>query len=70
MIYFFLKSGVYLQCEIYPGRPHVLTYVDATGTPQTERFHKGDDLDARWQSLQHELNADGWTGPLGRDARS
>jgi hypothetical protein len=47
MIYFFLKNGEYAQCEIYPGRPHVLTYIDATGTSQIERFHNGDDLEAR-----------------------
>jgi hypothetical protein len=69
VIYFFSKGDRFVQCEIYPGRPHVLTVVDASGVERTERFHAGGDLHDRWTEVQQQLLADGWSGPLGRDAR-
>lgn len=69
VIYFFSKDHRFVQCEIYPGRPHVLTVVDASGAERTERFHSGGDLHDRWTEVQQQLLAEGWSGPLGRDAR-
>jgi len=69
VIYFFSKGDRFVQCEIYPGRPHVLTVVDVSGAERTERFHSGGDLHDRWTEVQQQLLADGWSGPLGRDAR-
>lgn len=69
MIYFFEKDGEYLQCEIYPGLPHVLSYIDAAGALKTHRFHDGDHLEAQWFTISRELNASGWAGPIGRDPR-
>ena len=67
---FLCQSGHYLQCEIYPGLPHVLTYIDACGALKTERFHDGKDLESRWNAIQRKLNATGWAGPMGRDPRA
>jgi hypothetical protein len=69
MIYFFRKQGSFVQCEIYPGQPHVLTVIEPGGAERTERYGSADDLQARWVSLSRTLQADGWCGPLGRDSR-
>jgi hypothetical protein len=31
VIYFFAKQDQFVQCEMHPGRPHVLTVIDADG---------------------------------------
>ena len=37
VIYFFSKQHQFVQCEIHPGRPHVLTAIDPDGVGHTER---------------------------------
>ena len=69
MIYFFSKGPEYLQCEIQPGRPHVLTLVAPDGAVQSERYASGSDLVERWEQLTVHMADDGWHGPFGRDPR-
>lgn len=69
MIYFFSKGPEYLQCEIHPGRPHVLTFVAPDGDTQSERYASGSDLVERWEQLTVRMAVDGWQGPFGRDPR-
>ena len=70
MIYFFSKGPEYLQCEIQPGRPHVLTFVAPNGATQSERYACGSDLVERWELLTVSMVVDGWQGPFGRDPRT
>jgi hypothetical protein len=70
VIYFFCKGAEYLQCEIQPGRPHVLTFVAPDGAMQSERYTSGFDLVERFEQLTLRLAADGWLGPVGHDPRS
>ena len=69
MIYFFCKNSEFLQCEIHPGRPHVLRIIGSGGEVQTERYTTSADLQFRLDHLHADLRIDGWTGPLGRDSR-
>jgi hypothetical protein len=66
VIYFFSKDQRFVLCEIYPGRPHVLTLIDANGVEHTEQHHCASDLSKRWSELLSELTCDGWQGPFGR----
>ena len=70
MIYFFAKQTEYIQFEIHPGRPHVLTIIAADADPQTERYSTTADLQERLSHLWCDLRREGWNGPLGRDARA
>lgn len=69
MIYFFSNGREYIQCEIYPGRPHVLTLVSPDGDSESERFNSIADLTDRWEQLSDALQRCGWSGPFGRDVR-
>ena len=70
MIYFFSNGSEYVQCEIHPGRPHVLTLITHDGESHSERFASGADLTERWEQLTVAMGDNGWDGPLGRDPRS
>jgi hypothetical protein len=69
MIYFFTRQGSFIQCEIYPGQPNLLSVIDPDGLAVTERYASAEDLLARWRELRQGLQADGWSGPIGRDSR-
>ena len=69
VIYFFLKDQQLLQCEVYPGRPHVFTVIEPGGVEHTELYSPSAQLQARCDVLRLELNEEGWSGPFGRDAR-
>ena len=69
MIYFFSNGSEYVQCEIYPGRPHLLTLISPDGDSHPERFTSTSHLIERWQQLTDALQAEGWSGPIGRDVR-
>ena len=69
MIYFFSRGAEFMQCEVYPGSPHVLTLI-APGTAEHEEYELSDKLHERLDELTRDLlTRDGWQGPLGRDAR-
>jgi len=70
MIYFFTRDDEFLQCEIYPGTPHVLTVITPDGGQQTEQHDSSDGLHARWGEVSRRLWEQGWQGPFGRDTRS
>lgn len=70
MIYFFCKGPEYLQCEIHPGQPHVLTFVAPDGATQSERYASGSEVVERFEQLAVRMAVDGWLGPFGRDPRS
>ena len=70
MIYFFAREHEFMQCEIYPGTPHVLTVITPDGGHQTERHESSDALHARWGEVIQQLTDQGWRGPFGRDTRS
>lgn len=69
MIYFFSKDSQYVQCEIYPGRPHVLRIIRSGGNVRTERYTTSAELQLRLDHVYGELSSDGWIGPFGRDSR-
>ena len=69
MIYFFMKEQQFFQCEIYPGRPHVLRVIAARGSELTEQFDSTAVLEERWRELKADLRRSGWRGPVGRDGR-
>ena len=69
MIYFFAKQQQFVQCEIHPGRPHVLTIIDPDGVEHTERHSCAEQLLVRWTEVHGQLARDGWIGPFGRDGR-
>jgi len=69
VIYFFSSGHEYVQCEIYPGRPHVLTVISPDGESHCERFGSTADLTERWEQLAGVLQGNGWSGPFGRDGR-
>lgn len=69
VIYFFAKQDRFVQCEMHPGRPHVLTVIDADGVEHTERHSCVDQLLERWTEIHRQLARDGWIGPFGRDGR-
>ena len=69
MIYFFSNGSEYVQCEIHPGRPHLLTLISPDGDSQSERFTSTAHLTERWEQLTDALQARGWSGPFGRDVR-
>ena len=70
MIYFFAKGRQFTQCEIHPGRPHVLRVLDPLGTEHAESFMSSHDLADRWSEITQTMQRDGWFGPFGRDARA
>jgi hypothetical protein len=70
VIYFFFNGCEYLQCEIHPGRPHVLTIISPDSPSYSERFTSTAHLCERWEHLTRALAQNGWTGPFGRDPRS
>ena len=70
MIYFFSNGCEYVQCEIHPGRPHVLTLISPDGDSHSERFTSGAHLTERWDQLTAAMGDKGWDGPFGRDPRS
>ena len=69
VIYFFSRGAEFMQCEVHPGSPHVLTVI-APGTAEHEEYESFDKLRERLDELTRHLNRDGWQGPFGRDARS
>ena len=69
MIYFFSNGSEFVQCEIHPGRPHVLTLISPDGESQSERFVSTAHLTERWGQLTDALQDNGWSGPFGRDGR-
>ncbi len=70
MIYFFAREHEVMQCEIYPGTPHVLTVIKPDGAQQTEQHACSDRLHARWGEVILQLTGEGWLGPFGHDTRS
>ena len=70
MIYFFTRDDEFVQCEIYPGTPHVLTVITPDGGHQTEQHESSHGLHARWGEVSRQLTQRGWQGPFGRDTRS
>ena len=66
MIYFFSKGREYLECEIQPGQPHVLTLVATNATSDLS----SPDLVERWEQLTVSMAEEGWQGPFGRDPRA
>jgi len=69
MIYFFSNGSEYVQCEIYPGRPHVLTVISPDGESNSERFVSTVHLTERLEQFTDALQGNGWSGPFGRDGR-
>ena len=73
MIYFFEKEQDYLRCEILPEGPrgpYVINVIEPGGLEHSERYRSSTDTDARWNELRARFLSQGWTGPMGRDARS
>jgi hypothetical protein len=70
VVYFFLKSGRYVQCVMDVIDDVWQLTVTEPGSPdRSEFFDAPDDVAARWASVQHAYRAAGWDGPLGRDQR-
>jgi hypothetical protein len=69
MVYFFSRARQFVQCEIHPGPPHVLTLIEPGGSERTELHDSTGALHERWEEVQQQLALDGWQGPFGRDSR-
>jgi hypothetical protein len=69
MIYFFARAGQFTRCEIHPGRPHRMIVCSPDGLEQIEQHSSSAELHTRWEDLCDRLEADGWSGPFGRDPR-
>jgi hypothetical protein len=71
MVYFFSKHGRFVQCEIHPGRPHVLVMIGPGDQQQcTEQYATSGELTLRWEHVLGHMERNGWSGPFGRDPRS
>ncbi len=46
-----------------------LTVTEPGSPGRSEFFEAADDVAARWASVQHAYQTEGWEGPLGRDQR-
>lgn len=70
MVYFFRKSGQYVECviDVIDG-VWQLTVTEPGAPPRTEEYAAPDEVAMRWASVQQHFQADGWGGPLGRDQR-
>jgi len=60
VIYFFLKDQQFVQCEVYPGRPHVFTVIEPGGVEHSELYSSSAELQARYDALRLGLNEEGW----------
>jgi hypothetical protein len=69
MIYFFAKAQQFTQCEIHPGPPHLLRVITPNGSEEIERYRSWQDVEYRWAEITERLHREGWSGPMGRDAR-
>lgn len=69
MIYFFVKGGAFVQCEVQPGRPHTLTVMGPGGGIETHTHISSESLIDHWAEVCVKLDRDGWSGPFGRDPR-
>jgi hypothetical protein len=69
VIYFFAKGPQFTQCEIHPGQPHLLRVIAPDGAEKTEHYACSQQLQDRYAEIANALCRDGWSGPLGRDAR-
>ena len=47
----------------------MLTLISPDGDSHSERFTSTADLTERWEQLSNALEAEGWSGPFGRDVR-
>ena len=70
MIYFFSKGQQFTQCEVHPGKPTMLRVIAPDGSEHTELYSSTQDLTDRCAEIAEGLRDDGWSGPLGRDARA
>jgi hypothetical protein len=70
VIYFFLKDRQFVQCEIHPGPPHILTVIDAEGSAHSESYAVTETLQEHWGDICRRLELEGWQGPFGRDSRA
>lgn len=72
MIHFFQGERGYLRCELDQALDGswTITIVEPTGDSRTETYRSDAEADVRWKELTEGLQADGWQGPIGRDARS
>jgi hypothetical protein len=69
LVYFFVKDECFVQCEIDPGPPSVLTLVTPSGTIRNE-VHGSLALVEAWEGLCLKLAHEGYRGPFGRDPRA
>ena len=67
MFWWFERNGQFMRCEArdVPGNGYELVVTNFDGIDRVERFADSADLAKRQRELEHDLIADGWTGPHG-----
>ena len=67
MFWWFERAGRYLRCETR-GRPeggYELHVINPDGAERVEQFDDSADLSRRQMAIEHDLRAEGWSGPHG-----
>jgi hypothetical protein len=70
MFYFFERESAYVRCELRSaavGRATELRVTEDGQPERVEQYPTWDQADLRWRELQAQFQADGWTGPMGRE---
>lgn len=67
MFWWFEREGRYMRCEVLdlPHGGYELRICNPDGTERVEYFPDSADLARRQRSVEHELAAEGWSGPHG-----
>ena len=67
MFWWFERNGQFMRCEARDalGNGYELVVTNCDGIDQVERLADSSDLAKRQRELEHDLIADGWTGPHG-----
>ena len=70
MIWFYVRKGDHLRCEIrqqVEGDTFELVITEPDGTERVERFDDSAALNQRSRALERQWREQGWDGPFARD---
>ena len=67
MFWWFEREGRYLRCETRsrPEGGYELHVINPDGAERVEQFDDPADLSRRQMAIEHDLLAEGWSGPHG-----
>ena len=70
MLYFYQRQQALLQCEIRDTavpNTYAIVLTEPDGRVRTRYVKGSNDAHRLWLSLELQLRANGWTGPVGQD---